>query len=204
MNQPLQTAALANLIVASRLPAEGNFRRDAILGAMVGQVNPVAGALVAIRSANSLTELIRERDALKAQQPASTPSTSTPPTSGPASPSAPGWPSGLSEENRKALQDLLGELIQAAKRSLESLSPPSHAAGDPKAPADPAKDDQLSKFQEAAREVAAALSSIASQAEKAVENQDENQEMMRQTLERMAASGAGGTNPSPGGKGKSD
>ena len=70
MNQPLQTAALANLIVASRLPAEGNFRRDAILGAMVGQVNPLAGALVAIRSADSLTALIRERDALRAQQPA--------------------------------------------------------------------------------------------------------------------------------------
>lgn|GEM_PF-3718171 len=197
--------------MASRLPAEGNFRRDAILGAMVGQVNPLAGALVAIRSADSLTALIRERDALRAQQPAptpavpgTTPSVPAPTSPAPASPTGVGWPSALDEENRKALQGLLRQLIQAAMRWLETLNPPTAVAGDPAAPFDPANGDTSSKFQEAAMDVAAALSSIASQAEKAVVNQDENQAMMRQVLERMASSGSGGTAPSAGGKGKPD
>lgn len=120
MNQPLQTAALANLIVASRLPAEGNFRRDAILGAMVGQVNPLAGALVSIRSADSLTALIRERDALRAQQPAPT-ATGTP---DPEPPVVTGEkPLTLDEENRKALQEALRQLIRATSRWVETLTP---------------------------------------------------------------------------------
>jgi hypothetical protein len=214
MNQPLQTAALANLIVASRLPSEGNFRRDAILGAMVGQVNPMAGALVAIRSADSLTALIRERDALKAGQPgtpvpspvltpaptggAPTPSAPAPtPAAGAASPAVP-WPSTLDEENRKALQALLRQLIQAAMTWAEILSPPSTGTGNPAALSDLADDDASRKFQEAARDVAAALTSIAAEARSAVINQDENQAMMRQVLERMVSSGSGGTAPSSG------
>ena len=135
MNQSLQTASLANLIVASRLPAEGNFRRDAVLGAMVGQVNPLAGALVAIRSADSLTALIRERDALRAQQPASTalvpaplPGSTAPTPAVPAPAAGAGWPSTLDEENRKALQELLRQLIQAAIRWAAILSPPKSSS----------------------------------------------------------------------------
>lgn len=207
MNQPLQTAALANLIVASRLPAEGNFRRDAILGAMVGQVNPVAGALVAIRSADSLTELIRERDALKAQRPAPTPPVTTPapPVTAPTPPvTAPAagvaWPSALDEENRKAVQQLLRHLIHAAMKWLETLNPPPADGGPADAPG--SAEEMASKFQKAASDVVAAVFSILAQAEKAVADQDENQAMMRQILERLASSESGSSAPPPTRKGQ--
>src|SRR5689334_21086879 len=59
-----QMASMANLIVATRLPQE--FRRDAILGAMIGQINPMAGVVLAVRNADAITALVQERDAAKA------------------------------------------------------------------------------------------------------------------------------------------
>ena len=62
----------------------------------------------------------------------------------------------------------------------------------------------MSSFQKAATALADALSSIAAQTEKAIVNQDENQAMMRQMLERTASSGSGAPAPPPTGKGKPD
>ena len=62
----------------------------------------------------------------------------------------------------------------------------------------------MSSFQKAATALADALSSIAAQTEKAIVNQDENQAMMRQMLERTASSASGAPASPPAGKGKPD
>lgn len=168
MNQPLQTAALANLIVASRLPAEGNFRRDAILGAMVGQVNPVAGALVAIRSADSLTALIRERDALKVQQPA------PPPAPTGAAPVG-GRPDPLGEDERKLVRELLDGLASDAKKLSESLKAPD---GNDGKDSEPTWEKLAEKALEIFEKMAAAHESAAASAKETVINQDEMMEKL--------------------------